>query len=250
MKNTCLTFAALFIIGTASAQTSPAETTVQKMFAAFKAKDKNAFLALYPNAKQFGNLMRSVMKAAMSNEEVKKQMAANPQTKGMNLDSLVEAQAAMFEKPEMFGAMSMEFVQGFEKAISSGEGKGVNWAAATLSAYTIDSTASLGEEMAMLGTQGFKAMKGNIEFKSGGNDYTLAFDKVMWVPTEGQWLGGEFGNVLRKGEVGTEMMPESERVDSAVAVEPKPKAKTKTKSKTPAGKTKTKTKSAARKTTP
>ena len=103
--------------------------------------------------------------------------------------------------------------------------------------------------MDILRNAGFKTMKGVIDFSSGGKDYQMSFDKVIYLPSEGGWFGGEFPQLAKKGE---SLEPDTAMDDSTMALDttaavPDKKIKTKTKTKTPTSKTKTKTKTPARK---
>ena len=104
-------------------------------------------------------------------------------------------------------------------------------------------------EMDILKNVGFKTMKGIIDFRSAGTDYQISFDKVVYLPAEGGWFGGEFPQLAKKGESlqpDMEVDPSTMAADTTIAVTDK-KAKTKTKTKTPTSKTKVKTKTPARK---
>jgi hypothetical protein len=68
-----------------------------------------------------------------------------------------------------------------------------------MTGYTIDSSAGI-EEGSPFQPAGMKAVKGVIDFTAGGQPYQLAFDKVVFLPTEGGWFGAEFPQLARKGE--------------------------------------------------
>ena len=232
-----------------SAQVRSQDSMIHKIFATLKAKDEKAFIALYPNSAQFSKMMRTMMGVMLNSEQMQQMMAADEKSKNLNIDSLIDAEVAKLSKPEAFAEMEKSFARSFNKIIEKGESKGVNWNEATLVTYTIDTTAQLDEELELLKSTGFKAMKGVIDFKSAGTDYQMSFDKVMFLPDEGGWFGGEFPALAKKGE---SLEPDDDPADSgidSVAVEtPKAQEKVKSKTKTPTSKTKTKTKTPARKT--
>ena len=60
---------------TVQAQVRNADTMIHKIFASLQAKDQKAFVALYPNAEQFGRFIRGIMEQTMKSEEIKKLMA-------------------------------------------------------------------------------------------------------------------------------------------------------------------------------
>ena len=232
-----------------NAQISNADSMIYKVFATLQAKDEKAFVALYPNASQFSKMMRTMMEEMMNSEQMKQMMAADEKSKNMNIDSLINTEVDKITKPEAFEEMKKGFAQSFQKTIEKGESKGVNWSNATLTSFTKDTTASMDNEMDILRNAGFKTMKGVIDFSSGGKDYQMSFDKVIYLPSEGGWFGGEFPQLAKKGE---SLEPDTEMDDSTMALDttaavPDKKIKTKTKTKTPTSKTKTKTKTPARK---
>ena len=236
-----------FLFQTTKAQVSNADSMIYKVFATLQAKDEKAFIALYPNATQFSKMMRTMMEQMMNSEQMKQMMAADEKSKNMNIDSLINAEVDKITKPEVFGEMKKSFAQSFQKTIEKGEAKGVNWSNAKLTSFTKDTTASMDNEMDILKNAGFKTMKGVIDFNSAGTDYQVSFDKVVYLPAEGGWFGGEFPQLAKKGEsLQPDPKDESMMAMDSAAV-PEKKVKTKSKTKTPTSKTKTKTKTPARK---
>ena len=236
-----------FLFQTAHAQVSNADSMIYKVFATLQAKDEKAFVALYPNAAQFSKMMRTMMEEMMNSEQMKQMMAADEKSKNMNIDSLINAEVEKLSKPEVFDEMKKGFAASFQKTISKGEAKGVNWSNTTLTSFTKDTTASMDNEMDVLRNAGFKTMKGIMDFNSSGKDYQISFDKVVYLPAEGGWFGGEFPQLAKKGE---SLEPDMEMDDMTIVDSVRaetPKTKTKTKTKTPTSKTKTKTKTPARK---
>lgn len=249
MKNIQRVFlfaAFFFVLQTAKAQDSNVESLVQKFFASLKAKDEKAFVALYPNATQFSNLMRTMMQQVLGSEQMQQMMAMDPKTKDMNIDSLINAEVGKMSNPEAFAEMQKSFAENFQKTIVKGEKKGVNWSDATYTGVAIDSNTHMPGQMEALKDAGFKAVQGVIDFRSAGTDYQMSFDKIIFIPSEG-WYGGEFPQIAKKGEsLQPDPEPDEPMVDS-VAVPQKKATKSKTKSKTPTSKTKTKIKTSARK---
>lgn len=190
---------ALFTISSLQAQVRSADSMVHKIFATLKAKDQKAFVALYPNAQQFGRFMRNIMEQAMKSEEIKKMMEMDEKSKGMNLDSLIEAQIATVSSPEAFGQMEKAFGAMFQKIIEKGEKKGVRWSEAKLTNFTFDSSAIAGDGAPFTPT-GLKEAKGVIDFTVGDEPYQLAYSKMMYLESEGGWFGAEFPQLARKGE--------------------------------------------------
>ena len=235
------------------AQVSTPDAMVQKLFASLRNKDEQSFVALYPNGKQMASLMRGMMETMFKSEEMQKMMSMDEKSKNMNIDSLIDAQISQVTKPEAQAEMAKSFAKNFQEIIEKGEKKGVNWSQAQLVSYKLDSTSQVADqEMKMFAGAGIKNLKGVIEFNAGGTDYQMNFDKVLFIPTEGGWFGGEFKQVIKKGESFAADVPETELLtDSAVTESAKPATKTKTKTsgnkvktktKTPATNTKTKTK--------
>jgi hypothetical protein len=252
--------AALFLLAsTANAQVRSADSIVHKLFSSLKNKDEKAFTSLYPNSRQMASMVRGMMEAMFNSDEMKKMMAMDEKSKNLNIDSLINAQVAQMDKPETQAEMQKSFSENFQQIIDKGEKKGVNWSQAQLVSYTLDSTARVDdEEMKMFAGSGMKNLKGVIDFRAGGTDYQMNFDKVLFIPSEGGWFGGEFKQVIKKGEnfsadAGADVPPTDESTaerDARLKKETKTKVKTdgdktKSKTKTPAGKTKTKTKSKA-----
>ncbi|MDQ6610683.1 MAG: hypothetical protein M3Y85_12770, partial [Bacteroidota bacterium] len=131
-------FLAAICLSTASAiaQVSNQDTMINKLFASLKAKDEKAFVALYPNASQFGKMMRVMMEGMLKSEQMQKMMAADEKSKNMNIDSLINTEVGKMNKPEVFAEMQKKFGKSFQKIIEAGEKKGVNWSAAKLVSYT------------------------------------------------------------------------------------------------------------------
>jgi len=250
MKNTkrlILFIAVSFTIQSAHAQVSNADSMIHKIFTTLKNKDEKAFVALYPNAKQFSSFMRIMMEQMMNSEQMQQMMAMDEKSKNMNIDSLINTEVNKLTNPEAFAKMEQSFATKFKEIIKNGEDKGINWNDAKLATHTIDSTNTLGNEMEMLQTVGFKAIKGVIDFRSSGKDYHMSFDKIMFIPSEGGWYGGEFPQVALKSESLIPPPDEMMATDSVAVALEKPKTKTKSKTKTPTSKSKTKTKTPARK---
>ncbi|HVF97854.1 MAG TPA: hypothetical protein VM871_11050, partial [Flavisolibacter sp.] len=198
----CLTLflASSFTISQTNAQVAQPDEMVKKIFSTLQTKDEKAFVALYPNAAQFSKMMRTMMVQVLNSPEVKQAMAMDPTAKNMNIDSMINTQVDQMSKPEAFAEMQKKFSRNFQDAIEKGEKKGVNWNEAKLTSFTTDTTAQLDGEMEALKSTGIKAMTGMIDFRSGTTDYQMKFEKVMYIPAEGGWFGGEFSDVMRKGE--------------------------------------------------
>jgi hypothetical protein len=255
--------AVLLVVQAANAQVNNPDTMIRKIFSTLQAKDQKAFVALYPNGAQFGKMMRTMMEQMLNSEQMKQMMAMDEKSKNMNIDSLINAEVAKMSTPEAFAEMQKSFVQSFQKIIEKGESKGVKWSDARLVTYTKDTAANITGDMAMLQATGIKNMKGVIDFRSNNTDYQMSFDKVIYLPSEGGWFGGEFPQLARKGEslepdkaandkgMSDTFSAEEGAITTDTTVSDSPKAKEKTKTKTKSGdvKTKTKTKSSARKTT-
>jgi hypothetical protein len=240
-----------FSVEAAKAQVSNPDTMIHKLFAALKAKDEKAFVALYPNGPQFAKMMRGMMEGMLKSEQMKQMMAMDPKSKDMNIDSLINTEVDKMSKPKVFADMARSFGKKFQEAIENGEKKGVNWSTAKLVTYTTDTTGALNNEMEMFKSSGIKNMKGVIDFTAGDSAYQMSFDKLIYIPAEGGWFGGEFEQVIRKGE---SFLQEGERKmeavssDTSFTITETPKnVKTKTKTKSSGVKTKVKTKSPARK---
>ena len=246
-------FASLFFATTINAQVSSADMMIQKLFTTLKNKDEKSFVALSPNAKQMGGLVRSIMETMFKSPEMKNMMAMDEKSKNMNIDSLIDAQVSQVTKPETQAEMEKSYAKNFNETIEKGEKKGVNWSQSKFVSVQMDSTADIGdEEMKMFAGAGIKNLKGVIDFNSAGTDYQMNFDKVLFIPTEGGWFGGEFKQVIKKGESFAAETPDKDVEADTITTETKKPAaktqtktdsnKTKTKTKTPATKTKTKTK--------
>ena len=181
------------------AQEKNADTLVHRVFAALKAKDQQAFIQLYPNAQQFGRFIRNIMEQTMKSEEIKKLMAADEKSKGLNIDSLIDAQVVAVSSPEAMGKMQEEFEKTFQQIIEKGEKKGIRWNEAKLTGYTLD-TVEVENGAAPFQPKGIKEAKGVIDFMVGTVPYQMAFTKMMYIESEGGWFGADFSQVARKGE--------------------------------------------------
>lgn len=240
-----LTFTIL-IATVVDAQVKNADTMIHKLFISLKNKDEKAFITLYPNGQQMASLMRGMMETMFKSEEMQKMMAMDEKSKNMNIDSLISAQISQVTKPEAQAEMQKSFGKSFQDIIEKGEKKGVAWSGAQLVSYTLDSSDQAGgdQEAKMFAGAGIKNLKGVIDFKAGGADYQMNFDKVLYIPSEGGWFGGEFKQVIKKGESfvveneGNGPPPPQEALED----EYRPKTETKTKVKTDGNKTKAKTK--------
>lgn len=236
------------------AQVKTADSLVHKIFASLKAKDEKAFVSLYPNGQQFGRFMRTVMEGAMKSEQMKEIMSLDEKTKNLNLDSLIDAQVAMFMMPEMVNKMQADFAKTFQRIIEKGEQKGVNWGQAQVTGVTLDSSAVKGDENMPFQLAGLKEAKGVIDFTVGDSAYQLAFNKMMYIESEGGWFGAEFPQLARKGEsLEPDPSKDEDDEDTAIMMEEgeKPAAKTKAKApaKKPAAKPKAKSQAPAKKKT-
>jgi|GEM_PF-5043346 len=248
IKRLAFLFTLSLFASAASAQVSNADSMIHRLFSSLKNKDEKSFVTLYPNTQQMNKLVRGMMETMFKSEEMQKMMAMDEKAKNMNIDSLIEVQMAQMNKPETQAQMQKSYGETFRSIIEKGEKKGVNWSQAQLVSYTIDSAANANdEEMRMFAGSGIKAIKGVIDFRAGGTDYQMNYDKVLYIPSENGWFGGEFKQVIKKGESfaleGTDDHMDS---DSTTTMDTAPaESKTKVKTKTPAGKTKTKTKAKA-----
>lgn len=227
MRNTRRAFfvAALFFAAQAlHAQVSSPDTMVHRLFATLQAKDEKAFVALYPNAEQFGRFIRGIMEQTMKSEQIRSLMAMDEKTKGLNLDSLVDAQIVEETKPEKFAKTQAQFGKTFQQIIEKGEKKGVNWSQAKMTGYTIDSS-SFGEKEGMpFQLTGLKEAKGVIDFTVGDSAYQLAFGKMMMIEKEGGWFGADFTQLARKGE---SLEPDKTETEAAADEAPRQKPATK-----------------------
>lgn len=250
IKRLALLVVVSFFATTINAQVKTADNMIHQLFASLKNKDEKAFTSLYPNGQQMASLMRGMMETMFKSEEMQKMMAMDEKSKNMNIDSLINAQLSQMTKPEAQAEMQKSFAKNFQEIVEKGEKKGVNWSQAQLVSFTLDSTSQVDdEEMKMFAGAGIKNLKGVIDFKAAGTDYQMNFDKVLYIPSEGGWFGGEFKQVIKKGESfglqddgNTIQEITNEDVETKVKTDGN---KTKTKTKTPATKTKTKTKSKA-----
>jgi hypothetical protein len=243
-----------FSLQTVHAQVRNADTMIQKIFATLKAKDQQGFVALYPNADQFGRFIRSIMEQTLKSEQVRSMMAKDEKTKNLNLDSLIDAELAKETSPEKFAATQQQFAKTFQQIIEKGEKKGVNWSQAKLTSYTIDS-ADLGNQAGMpFQLKGLKEAKGVIDFTVGDSAYQLAYNKMMFIESEGGWFGADFSQLARKGESlapDVAMNDEEDSTTTTTTGTTKPvnasKGKAKTTTKKPVAKSSANTKSPARK---
>lgn len=239
MRNTARLFfmaACFFAALGLHAQSASPDTMVHRIFASLKAKDEKAFVALYPNPQQFGRFIRNLMTQTFKSEQMQQMLANDEKAKNLNVDSLIEAQVATVTSPAMFAQMEKQFGQMFQKVIEKGEKKGVNWSNATMTGYTVDSSSAM-EQTTPMQPAGMKTLKGIIDFTAGGQPYQIAYDKVIFLPTEGAWFGADFTQLARKGE---SLAPDKEEEVKDEAVMPAPKQKTTTsKGKAPAAKAKT-----------
>lgn len=241
----------------AHAQISSVDTLVHRLFATLKAKDTKAYVALYPSPQQLSRFMKKAI--AVQRESLKglQQRDSSQQDKSspvnfdsllVALDSAMTAQFNELSKPENYPELEKKYTKGFAPALKQGEEKGVVWSAATLTGYSLDSSAQEDSASVKMLGPGYKNMKGVLDFRSNAKDYQLSFDNAVYFPEEGGWFGGQFKEVIRKGERFSPP-PDVFKGDSidSVVTRPRLPAKSKTKAKTKAGEVKTKTKSPARK---
>jgi hypothetical protein len=245
-----LTALLFFLLPSLQAQGSTADSVVHRAFASLRTNDEKAFLALYPDAKQFIRFTRSIMEQVLKSDAMKQIFAMDEKTKNMNMDSLIMAEVEKISRPEEYKAMQDKFVSTFRSTLQKGEGKGVQWNEAKLTRYTIDSSTVTDKEAEQFNLAGLKEAKGVIHFSVGDSAYQLAFNKMMFIPDEGGWFGIDFAQLAREGESlePDHGMFESDTIvtgtdSTAVAAPSKERAKTKQ----PAVRAGQKTKSPARK---
>lgn len=223
------------------AQVSNPDTMIYKVFAALKAKDEKAFVALYPNAKQFGAFALAMLTAELASGD--NQNSADASTKAL-MDSFVKAQIVAETASGKYAAMEKTYSEEFTKTIGAGEAKGVKWAEAKLVSYTIDSSKVVGEDAKEVMTAkkaGVTKLQGIIDFSVGDSAYQIHYMGMMSASSEGGWFWPSVTAVLRKGE----LPPPFETEVRSIIVQdvreappppppppPKKKVKTKTKSKT------------------
>jgi hypothetical protein len=239
----CFVFLSVFSV---QAQVSNPDSIVRKLFATLPTNDESGFVALYPSPQQLMELVKSIMMS----DEVRKQIAMSSGDKNINMDSLVQAQLSAMAKPEVAAEMTKSFGRNFQRAVENGKAKNIDWKKARFLSYKLD-TAAAGNDEAMLGKLGYKTLNGVIDFSVDTAMYQMQFSKIIFIPKANGWYGGEFGQIVRKGEKFAAPGMETEDVtitDTVQAPEPPPPpAKSKTKTKSGDVKTKTKTKSPARK---
>lgn len=260
MKSTIvISLFVLFSFQNSTAQVNSPDSMIHKMFATLQAKDEKAYLALYPSAGQFKVLMRSMMEQMLKSEEMQKMMALDEKTKNLNVDSLINEEISKMDKPGVYDGIQKGFTISFKNIIEKGEKKGVDWRKAVLLNYTMDTISPLNRDVEILNTAGVKNMKGVIDFKVGDSLYHMMYDKVLLIPSEGGWFGGEFPQIAHKWEIlkieeEIANMNDLKTIDtlsynvnnSTIKTKEKTstaETKSKIKTKTPARKTKTKTKS-------
>lgn len=227
------------------AQVAHPDSMVRKLFATLPANDQNGFVALYPSPQQLVELVKSILQS----EEVQKQLAQSGEAKNINMDSLIQAQMTAMTKPEVVSEMTKSFAKNFQRTMEQGKAKRIDWKKAQFIAYSTDTaTSGTNNDEAMLQKLGYKTMKGVIDFSVDTALYQMQFEKIIFIPKAAGWFGGEFGQIVRKGESFAENGgPLTDSVDS---VRIAPPAKTKSKGKTGNSKTKTTIKSPARKPIP
>ncbi len=199
------------------AQHRTADSTVQKLFAALQQKDEQAFLAIYPNANQFGRFMTSIMEQVLKSEGMKAIFATDEKTKNLNIDSLITAEAGNAAGPEKFAAMQAKNKSLFQSTLSKGEAKGVRWSEARITGLTVDSAAVSDKEAAQFNLKGLKEAKGVIDFAVGDSAYQLVFRNMVYFPAEAGWFGADIVQVARKGESLVPAAEETETVTDTIS---------------------------------
>lgn len=237
-----LLLASFFCLSASRAQVANPDSMVRKLFATLPANDQNGFVALYPSPQQLVELVKSIMQS----DEVQKQLALSGAAQKINIDSIIQAQMTALTKPEVMAEMTKGFAKNFQRTMEGGEAKKIDWTKAQFISYRTDTAASgTDNDEAMLQKLGYKTMKGVIDFSVDTALYQMQFKKVLFIPKAASWYGGEFGQIVRKGEnFGENEGPLTDSIDS---VRISPPAKTKSKSKTGHSKTETRFKSPARK---
>lgn len=159
------------------------------MFAAVKAKDEKAFLALQPSHEQ---TIRSFKNEIRGHHEWMKRLqkeATHPAK--VTYDTIHASKVDSFLTPGAFAIMDSNNANGFRYVVNRGEEKGIVWAAATITGIRYDTTV-LGEGQIVL-PEAVKRVNGTVDFSVGDSIHQLLFYSVAYFPFERRWFAGSFG---------------------------------------------------------
>lgn len=211
---------------------------VHQIFAALKAKDEKAFLALQPSAEQMLEQMKKTV--ATVQQEMAKYKHANKQN-----DSTVLAQLEKLATPEAIADARKIIVRGFQAIVKEGEEKGVDWNKIKLIGYTIDRT----DTNLVNAGERYKQINAVADFVVNDSSYQLSF-MTQASRTSGEWSRPALLYVLRKGEKPDEEVYEKKEITIETVEDvppppppPLPRSNAKSKAKQKASNTKPKTKS-------
>jgi hypothetical protein len=225
------------------AQTESIDSQVQKLFSALKSKDTAAYLKLFASGRQMDQVYGLGLERLSPKEraDLKKSLKEHDLYKSLNVDSLFQSMLHQYSAPSATEKLRAEAAHKFNSVVIEGEKKGVIWLSATLNSYHLD-TFEINKNQ--IQTTGVKLLNGVIDFSSGDSSYELRFYNLTYLPLDNGWFGGEFIELIRKGESFT---PDIEVVEIATQTiqevpPPPPPPPAKQKVKTPSVKTKTKTK--------
>jgi hypothetical protein len=155
------------------AQTRSADTIVHRTFAALKAQDKSAFIALFPAYEPFKKFLLQTMLA-------EKQRRMGDTLLPVDVDSLEVEFINNLTEADYVNDMVPNFSTPFQKALEQGMEKGLNWSNAMLTNYTLTKTPTAGD---------VPAMEGIMDIRDGTQEYQLAFDQIIWFEPEQSWFG-------------------------------------------------------------
>lgn len=168
---------------------------IHKIFSALQAKDEDAFLSLCPDSVQLVHVMKRLAEGVIA--DIKSGLPKNFSRSSMAiLDKSLESVRASLRKtysPKEIQKLRNGFKESFHHIIEDGEKGGVDWPAATFTAYSFDSAkgANFLYNQNLFDSSSFRSMSGKIYFKDKDSTCQIWFREMLFSSAEKNWFAGE-----------------------------------------------------------
>ena len=193
----------LLAVNVLHGQTKNGDTLSRQLFSALKAKDENAFLSLYPGREQS---VKFTVAAITKQQEIIYQfvkadiaLGSDHNISRPDFDSLANAEIKRISSVEAYQEAVTAIKNRFSEFIKLGEDKGVIWASACLTSYTIDTSKDDQFGESLPGGEN-KIINGLIHFSSGDSSFKLNFSKIMFRLDSIEWHNIILKHVTRESE--------------------------------------------------
>lgn len=211
MKSSRFVFLILFFYGcSVHTQTNSPGEAAQKIFAALKAKDEKAFMALCPDSTQLVRILKKFEENARAKREAERKaweerVKNYPQSSSFaalaKTDSLADALLRKNYSPEGIKEMQERYRACFRFMLEKGEKRGFDWSRAALTTYTVDTTGPDQQTLYFfLAQSGYKSANGVLHFKAGQEAFKMSFGEVLFLPEENGWYGAVPYKLVRENE--------------------------------------------------